>query len=644
MELSQRNRSIKLYTTMGAEALFVQYISGVEQLGKPFNIDISVVLNDFNKGGLSEMVGKPMSMEIKVNDQWVAYHGLVRSFTVDGQTDKGSSNGLIKLVPWLDFLQDRVNCRVFQNKTIVQIAEELFKDGGFSDFRFELKGQYPEYEYKVQYNESDLHFLSRLMEEEGLFYYFEHTKDKHIAVFVDSNGAYFENKVGTHYYNSKVPGKGYLLSVKRTMRMGSAQYVMASQDIDTPKNPLHVVEDLDDTLKTISKGIPENKLEHFEGSWNFTNRNEGSRLSSIKLQAKRCLMDQSEISTDSLTTAVGSKFIIQNSKNADENPEEWVVYQMAWRMNESHIANKSSGQSVNALCIPSRVHYRSPLEHQKPRIFGMELATVTGQDNSEVFANQKDCYKIHFHWDRLGDKNEKSSCWVRCLQNFAGDGYGTFFQPRVGNTVAVSFLQGDPDKPIITGSLYTGGHTPYKLPQDQFRMGMRSRTEGGSRNDFSEISIEDKRGAEEIYLKSHKDMRIEIKNDENKSIGQNQKIDIAKDFSQKVAGKSSHEIGEKFQLTIGGDQTVEVTGNVKQNAGQDFSISSNGQLSASAMSDLLLDSKGSLKLDSMGKIEINAVMGITITCGPASIEMLPTGSINITGTMVSIGGGQVAIQ
>jgi type VI secretion system secreted protein VgrG len=516
------------------------------------------------------------------------YHGIINHFMLTG---KGGRFYFYQasLVPYTWFLSLNKDYRIFQNMSTEEIVVKVLEDDRIpsDSYEFRLTGEYRKRRYCTQYGESDLHFISRLLEEDGIFYFFEHTKDNHLLILCDDIIAckriagkpeiQVHHNAGMQADNEVIENFGYV----RSVRPGTVTQV--NYNFKRPSLGLQIE----------TPGETYEKYEIYEYPGNYGLPEVGERNTQIRLEEKKTMEESAQGTSNCARFIAGFVFDLTEHDFATLN-KEYLLVSVVHEGSQSHVCGEYSGiggdysYANEFLAIPSTTALRPKKTYEKPYVRGLQSALVTGPEGQEIHTDEYGRIKVQFHWDREGKKDDKSSCWLRTSQPWSGNGWGFVSLPRIGDEVLVDFINGDPDWPIMVGTVNNAASPAlYLLPDNKTQSGIKTRsTPDGGPDNFNELRFEDKKGAEEIYLRSEKDWNILVKNSKG----------------QTISGNSSTSIGENSCTTIGGSSIVTVN-----------------KSSAETAEDITL----------------TATSRITLVCGSSTIVLEPTG-IKINGTIVDI--------
>jgi type VI secretion system secreted protein VgrG len=414
---------------------------GEEQISALFQFSLELLITS-DALDFSKIVGQGVTISIKISDTVTRYiHGLVGRFVQAG-TDTGGTTYFAEIYPWLWLLTLSTDCRIWQNKSVKDIVTGLFSELGFTDYQDTTKGQYAALEYCVQYNESHFAFVSRLMESAGIFYFFQHANGKHTLILGDDSTAFTDCPGGatvtysTTEENAVVQNVVTACTLEQTMISGA--YAVNDFNFETPATKLS-----GSTTSTVEKNATSRRI--YEYPAGHTKQGDAENLSKLRMQEHE--VRQQLLRGTGLVAAfvAGGKTTLQSHYRANVNTA-YVLLRVAHASADDKYSN-----SFDA--FPAANTYKPPRLTRKPFIPGTQTAIVVGPSGEEISTDKYGRVKVQFPWDQLGTNDENSSCWIRVVQGWAGTSWGAFFLPRVGQEVVVTFLEGNPDRPLITGSV-----------------------------------------------------------------------------------------------------------------------------------------------------------------------------------------------
>jgi type VI secretion system secreted protein VgrG len=565
MPLTQKTRSLNLTSPLGEDVLLLTRFTGQESMSRLFSYQLDMI-SENNAVTAADIVGSNVTFSVKLQDDSRRYFNGFVSRLVAGREDlDGVRVYRAEVVPWLWFLTRTADCRIFQNKTVPQIIETIFSDLGFSGFEPNLRGNHKKWEYCVQYRETDFNFVSRLMEQEGIFYYFKHEDGKHTMVLADNKDAYATLPDDTIDY-PQVTGpaafKDHITDWTHHYEFRSGKYAQTDYDFEKPSTSL-----MTNTKSIVSlPGIDKFEIYDFPGI--YSEKSDGEAETKVHMEEVEAAFDQVQGASLCRTFGVGCKFTIGEHPTDSEEGKTYVITSIEHSASESlpYAAGASELEfscTNRFTCIPSAIVFRPARITPKPRVTGVQTAIVVGPGGEEIFTDKYGRVKVQFHWDREGKKDENSSCWIRVAQNWAGKNWGIVFNPRIGQEVIVDFLEGDPDRPIIVGRIYNAEQMPpYALPGEQTKSTIKSRSsKGGGTDNFNEIRFEDKKGSEQVLIHAEKNQDIEVENDETHWVGHDRKKTIDHDETTHVKHDRTETVDNNEKITIHGNRTETVDKN-----------------------------------------------------------------------------------
>jgi type VI secretion system secreted protein VgrG len=674
--ITQTKRPVRLTTPFGGDTLLLGQMSAVESLSQLFQYDLVLVSE---KGDLNPdtILGKPVTITMLGGERMKErfFHGLVTEFAQAGYDERLHEYRAV-VRPWFWFLTRTADCRVFQNKSVPDIFQEVCRQAGFADFRVSLTGSYDPWEYCVQYRETDFQFLSRLLEREGIFYFFEHSSDKHVLVLSDDAGQLktVSGYDSVPFFPPAAPGtqreRDHLSAWEFHKAFHPGSYATREFDFKTPTPVLA-------GTASITRQHEAAKFEIFDYPAATTQQNSAAleRIAKVRVQELQASQMQARGSGDAQGLTTGKLFKLTGHPRSDLNIQYVVTSTTIELLNDDFKTGGGGDQqfTISIEAVDAREAYRPARKTPKPIVQGTQTAIVVGPKGEEIYTDEFSRVKVQFHWDRYGKLDENSSCWVRVAQAWAGKAWGGIQIPRIGQEVVVSFLEGDPDRPLVIGSVYNGSNKPpYALPDNKTQSGFKSRSSmTGAADNFNEIRFEDKKGAEQVYIQAEKNQDILVKNDETHSVGNDRKKDVKHDETTSIGNDRTETVGNNEKITIAKDRTIDVNGEEKASVVMDrtHSVGQNekidiGQkqaitigrdqdvkIGAAQSVDIARDQTlnigknqsidvGSNQNTNVGKgVVIDAGDSITFRTGAASITLKSDGTIQIRGRNITVDGG-----
>jgi len=619
--------------------LYPEHLSGEEAL----NSLGSLTLSGYSATALTmaDAVASHLTATLHNDDQLRPLDALcaeIRQLPGDASADRYQ----LLLRPWLWWLTLASNNRVFQNLATSDIVTSIFDDHGFSDYELKLTGSYTPREYCVQYGETDFAFVSRLLEEEGIFWFFTHAAGKHTLVLGDSNDAFPPcPNASTIAYLGQQMGERELHGIRSGQicrQAVSGVYRATDYEFTTPTTSLYG--------QAEAKAGPLSVYEHPGG---YSAKARGDALGKLRVDALRSQESRFVGESDCRWLVPGHIFTLSGHEDDTANIE-WVVTQVSHEASHSSYRNRFEA-------IPKSTNYRPPRSTHKPRMH-TQTAIVVGKAGEEIWTDEYGRIKLQFPWDRDGKNDEASSCWVRVVLPWSGKGFGMQFIPRIGQEVIVTFIDGDPDRPLVTGCVYNGDNSlPYELPANQTQSGIKSNSSKGG-GGFNELRFEDKKGSEELFLQAQKDMKVNVLNDSTSTIGhdeiqtvQNARTRTVKEGDETVTlekgkrsvtiqtGSDTLDVKDTRTLKVGGDQTHSTGGNYEHKVTGNYELTVDGNLTIKVSGTLTLQSGGDFTAKSDANLTAQAGTALTNKAGTALTNQAGTTLDNKAGTTLTNDGG-----
>lgn len=565
-QLTQEHRQARIDTPLGEDVLLLQKFSGTETLSRDFAYSVSVLSYDDSVDG-DKIVGKRVTCSYYCEeDRWRYFNGFVSRFEYAGQVQEPTHLTAYELevVPWLWFLKHNMDCQIFQEMTAPDIIKQIFQEAGFNDFRQELTENYATHEYRVQYRETDFDFVSRLMEEEGIFYYFEHTEDKHTLVMCDSPAGYFSlDETDVRYTEVASTRFRQLSSWRHVYQFRPGKVARKDFNFKKPTDPLNT------DKKSKIKYENTSNLEIYDYPGRYDETSKGDRLTNVRLQELEAEHDHVVGSGFYLTFTPGGKFEVHDHARSGEAGKSYALIEVYTEFHSNLGFESFTGEDFlnHFRCIASDVTFRPARITPKPIVEGPQTAIVV-TDGQEIVVDEHARVKVQFHWDRYGQKDINSSCWIRVTQHHAGGSWGMIDIPRQNEEVIVSFLEGDPDQPIITGRVYNGDNrSPFDLKgagnnaKNKTRRGNITKTYEGE--GYNELSMDDTDGKEQVRIHAQYDMDTAVLNDSRTRIFGNKHQVIGWEKDGQKGGSQYERIWEDKHVNVKRDQVEHIEGNAQ---------------------------------------------------------------------------------
>ena len=651
--ISQHSRSLGLQTSLGDDVLFIERITGKESLGNLFEYTVSAVAESDNFA-INDLVGTDATVRMEVRRQGADttrfFHGIISDLSHLGYDQQGNSKYELILVPWLWFLTQGTDCKIFQQKTLHDILQEVFQLIPGASYKVDLKAEYDVTEYCVQYEETHFNFIQRLLQKVGAYYYWEHTETSHTMVICDDMISHkpiagFET-VRYRANGSTVQEESYLSSWRMNQKVTPGRFTHNSYDFKAPKPMTNE--------KLLSRHINDHYHKHgnyevYENSGDYLKTLEGENLAKIRRQELHTPTTIINSSTNARGLIVGHTFTPTQVPRQDQSDKELLIIATNFEASGGDFGSGTGtseiGYSANITAIPYTNNvFRPERDARTPRMQGPQTAMVTGPEGEEIFVDEYGRVKVHFHWDRYTGYNAGSSCFVRVSQVWAGAGWGGMAIPRIGQEVIVDFIDGDPDRPIITGRVYNGENkTPYNLPADRTKTTIKSNTSPGG-GGSNELRFEDKKDHEEVYIHAQKDQNNVVENDETTLVKHNRVETVGNDETIKIGDDRTEVVGDNEKVSIGNNQNLSVGKNQVETVGLNkaesigiakaLSIGAAYQVSVGATMNTTVgvgmsEQVGAIKHTIVGKHMI-------FQCGASKFTMDSKGNITISGKKISL--------
>ncbi|HIV71055.1 MAG TPA: type VI secretion system tip protein VgrG, partial [Candidatus Aquabacterium excrementipullorum] len=534
----------------GKGTMQLSSLSASEGLSRPFEYQVDI-LCDKSDLELPKFLGQSMTVMLELPDGKKRYfNGLVSRFGHSGRRTKQFHHYQATLRPWLWFLSRTQDCKIFQQKTVVQIVEEVFADhAGMAKVKKQLTGSYTPWDYCVQYRESDLNFVARLLEQEGIYYYFNHTEGGHELVLCDSASAhsavpgYEQITYGANWTEEHDALGEVIHSWSSGVQVLPTKVVLADYDFERPSVALR-------KDSAVARQHDLSSYEVFDYPGEYTQDGDGVSYAKARAQEQQAGYQVCSGQADARGMSCGSTFKVKGLPGASLDGEYLVLSTNIYIEEGVQMGGEDGGghYSCDFQVMPTADKYRAPRLTPKPMVYGPQTAVVVGPSGVKAHDVHTDKYgriKVQFHWDRLGKKDDKSSCWIRVSQPWASKNFGIISLPRVGDEVVVSFLEGDPDQPLVTGRVYNAENMPpYALPANASVTTVLTRSMASTdQTQANELRFEDKPGKEYIWLQAQKDFHREVENDDHDTVKNDQYIQVVK--------KRHEEIGADLEQTVG---------------------------------------------------------------------------------------------
>jgi type VI secretion system secreted protein VgrG len=644
-KLTQKNRELAIgKTPLGEEILLLVSMSGNEHVGRLFEYKLELV-SENPQIKAEDIVGQNVTIRLKLGgDKNRYFNGYISHFTqvtAYGRLARYQAT----VVPWLWFLTRTADCRIYQDQKIPDIIKEVFKKHELKDFEDALSGSYSKKEYCVQYRETDFDFVSRLMEQEGIYYFFKHENGKHNLVLADSPSAHESypefDEIEYHAADKGTKTEGCIQDWVVDTHLQPVSYALNDFDFKDTKKALEV-------RAKVSRKHAAADHEIYDYPGKYTETGDGDGYARKRIEE---IQSQFEVTTgysDCRGICPGFTFKLTDHPRDDRNGK-YLITSATYKIegNEYFSSAEESGECVYACeftAIAADQAFRTPRSTPKPTVSGPQTAIVVGPSGEEIYTDEYGRVKVKFHWDRYSKADENSSCWIRVAQVWAGKNWGAIYTPRIGQEIIVDFLEGDPDQPIITGRVYNAqAKPPYDLPTNKTMSTLKSNSSKGGEG-FNEIRFEDKKGEEQIFIHAEKNLDIRAKNDRFETVGNDRHLVVEKEKFEQVKSHRNEFVEQNHLEEIGQDRNLKVKGKEAKEVGKSLSLTVTGDVTEVFKKNHSEETTKDYYLKAQN-IVIEGLQNITLTVGGSyiaieagTIEINTAGQLKIDGTQVGISG------
>ena len=569
------NRYVELRSVLDPEQVRMLEFHGSERIGEPFSYEIRMISRDPIRD-LARVVGTRMTVGLKLKDGSSRhFNGVVAGFRFVGVDDTRRANYVADVRSWLAFLDRRENCRVFQNRTALEVVKAILSEHPAARFRDEVLSEGMRVRpLCVQWNETDLAFVSRLMEQEGIYYHFEHSSDAHEMVLVNQASTHrpcpVEDRIETHLNLERAQiHNDMIYKWQEFETLQPDRVTLDDYDYEKVAANLLAIEPVPAAASSTHEG---SGLEVYHWPGDHRRIDDGRSYARIRAQEFACRRNRVWIDTNARTLVPGHTFQADDTLDRTEagsggaRDNRYLLLGGEFSIVGETGAGRRSGEahflfSGTMEALSAATQYRPPPRTPRPSIAGVQTALVVGARGQDVTTDRYGCVKVHFPWDREGSRDENGSCFVRVSQSWAGRGWGGLVTPRIGQEVVVQFLNGDPDWPLVTGAVYNAANMPpCDLPADATQSTFKSRSSISPLAGYNELRFEDKAGQEEVHLHAQKDLGAEILNDMTMDVGSTARITSGVATSIESRAVPDSPLGSSIQ--VGSDGLITATGSV----------------------------------------------------------------------------------
>ncbi|MDQ1814519.1 type VI secretion system tip protein TssI/VgrG [Massilia sp. CCM 9210] len=618
-------RLLRFYSPLqGSKALLIESMSGVTSLSEQYVFQLNLLSKNASID-LKDLMGKNVSVGVQQADGSEHFiNGYVNSFGFT-HSDGGFAFYHAEIVPWFTYLKRRVNSRIFQDETVLGVLDKIFKGdySGLATYEVRTSQTYKPENYIVQYDETDEHFTSRLMEKYGLFYYFEHSASGHIMVISDdSRNSSFcppQKKHAEVTFNggNRTQDKDSVTAFTAERMLQSTKLALNTFDFKAPNSMQYV----EQPTVSVQGDVPSMEIYDGNPAFSYKNKDDGKREARQRMEVLEWQAKIFHGASDCRGLIAGHTLKLLEHHwfdAADGTDNDFLVLSVQYNARNNYFQRGMSDVYRNTFsAIRRKIPYRPRRAHRPPQMPGPQTATVVGPKGTEIHTDEFGRIKVQFHWDRYGRRDERSSCWIRVSQPWAGQGWGTISIPRIGQEVIIDYLEGDPDRPVCTGRLFNADQpVPYALPDAAHMMGFKSRSTPGG-GGFSEMVIHDSKGKELINIHSQKDMVTTVQNKQDTLVhGPSQTNTVSTGF---------HVTTVKQHI-----ETTSETAHIHQTANKNIELTAETEhIKQTAKTNI----EGKAET---GHIHLTATTDITLEVGASKIIMKADGTITIQGVHVDV--------
>jgi type VI secretion system secreted protein VgrG len=663
--------------------LFFRRMQGREELGRLPEYRIEL-LRPQSKGPLKpdDFLGTLVGVKLTNSDEDKPYQRHF-NFWVVAMEQGGVADRFdiyrMELRPWLWHLTLSADSRIFQDKDVKEILKAVFGDYTTAQFDdSELTATYRKRNYCVQYRETDFAFVSRLMEEEGIYYYFKHEKGRHTMVLCDAPSAHKPLPKSTLTWGAAKAhdqkADDLILKWRRVHAIKPLSFVHDDFDFGAPTTAMkeqsvrsvtHAkpqsatpLEIYDYPGHYVDPGLPDDQL----GAANGKSKTEAGRQAKLRVNAFESGAEVCTAITPYRGVACGYTFTFADHPDKPTNTDYLITaasYELDFNAYETNTGATSDGFNARIQVVPKKVAFQPQPTYAQPIVHGPQTATVVGAAGEEITTDKYGRVKVQFRWDRVGTKNEKSSCWVRVSFPWAGKQFGMLALPRVGDEVVVEFLEGNPDRPLITGRVYNADNLPpYTLPAQATVSGIKTQSsKGGALSNANELRFDDKKGSEYVWFQAEKDMHSWVKNDSFASVLNNHWGDVTKNWSLKIGGTADLAITDVAKVKIDKDTNVKLGADLNMAVGAAMGLDVTGAIAVKGAKTIQVKAATKFELNAMTvnqtakaamhhkamEIVLDAGMKLSLKAGGSFITLGPEG-VTIQGALVKINSGGAGLS
>ena len=642
MPYTQTERVMKLITPLGEDALIPTAVRGREAISELFHFTVDAIWQDSNPLDFKKILGQNVTIELALGESADPrpINGIVISVS-QGAWDREKDITLytLEIAPQLWLLTRNTQIRIFQQQSTLDIIQKVIRNMGLASPTLKTQGSYAHREYTVQYYESDFAFISRLMEQDGIFYFFEHTASGHTMILADQRSVIKDANYGARVWFEEVmsgPREDMrIFEWNKAQTIRSGKYSLNDWNFEKPQLNLQANTD------TIVQLPPSQALEIYEYSGKYRQPGEGEGVVKVRMQEEEAPGMVVGGKSWHWHFVPGYKFGLEGHF-ADKG--KFTLTSVETDCSQPIAADSQEAKFQNRFtAIPEDVQFRPQRVTPIPHIRGVQTAIVTGPAGEEIYADKYGRVKVQFHWDREGQYNENSSCWIRVSTLWAGNKWGMIHLPRIGQEVIVDFIDGDVDRPIVTGSVYNAAQMPpWELPDSKNISGIRSRsTKDGDNDSLNEFRMDDTKGSEMFFLQAQKDMNVQVKNDSQTHIGKDFDLTVDNDSCTTIKGDVHESIDGTRKTEIKTDENLKVSGKAATQVDGSYSLKVSGDVAEKFSANHSEEAGQAIYLKAGMNVVIEAGVELSLKAGPSFIDLGASG-VSISGPIVNINSGGAA--
>jgi type VI secretion system secreted protein VgrG len=589
----------------GPDRVFVTSFEGLEVISRPFEISIDFFSRDGEPLDLQEMLGQVSLLTVPTPTDPRHFHGILESIEALGESG-GRLRYRARLVPALQKLAHVRRSRLFLDKKIPEVVKAVLDEAGI-EHRLSLSGSYAKRDLCVQYRETDLAFVSRLLEHEGIFYFFEHSDSGHVMVLGDSPQVH-----------PPIPGAEELPYRVGEEMVADGEYLVDLEEVRRTRSAAVMVRDFDfvrPSLDLTAEKSGDALLEVYDYPAEVPDTGSATQTAQARLQERRMGERTLDLKSHCPRLCAGMLFTAQEYP-VDALNQRWLAVEVRHHGKRREVLGEPEAfretYRNEARCLPADVPFRPPRRTPRPTIAGLQTATVVGPSGEEIHPDEHGRAKVKFHWDRAKASDDTASCWIRVAQSWGGPAWGALFMPRAGQEVLVRFLEGNPDRPLICGAVYNGAHPPpAQLPDDKTQSAVQSSSSPGG-DGYNEIRFEDAAGSEEVAIHGQKDATLQTENNKDQQVGRDEALEVKKDRKRTVNGHQSLEVVQNDRSVVKKDQDLKVTGkrDTQVRGTQDEEVVGNQTITVAGS---LQTSAGAMSTEDVGLAKTTNVGGASFT-------------------------------